>query len=463
MNNKDGKAIVAILILLIVILAALFLWYLAIMKHFGLGGDGEDTPSPTPASTDDTPLSDADPSDSDPDDTDQTDPDSDPGDSQGSDQNGDMASPGAFDFTLFDIKTEHPGIQTQLDDIAKQYGCAAVSLVVYDGKAGEFFTYEFGNANIEERQKVTSYTKFRIASLSKLVTAVCVLTLVDEGYISLDTDVSNYFGYEVRNPHFPDTPITVRMLMNHTSSLFDSGSFLVSRDRESSESVRYLLERGSSFRRNNPGSIFEYSNFNYGVLGSLCERVTGKSLDTYSREVIFNPLEIDAAYVPRNLNDTSNIAVSYDDSHSVTQSVAVQLAIAQSDTPGHDLHLAHANLTISAADYAKILVMLGNGGELGGVRILSPELVAEIHKTDVAGTPYDQGLATRYSVGDFLPREGFYWHTGSSYGNFTQYVYKLSTNRGVVVITTGASVTRLPSGMTDVCTDLAKAAWKVFG
>jgi len=455
MRNRDGKAIIAILILLIIILASLFLWYLAIMKHFGLGGEKTDDASPPPGTTDTSP-------DTDPD---ATDPDTAPddGNPQGGDPDGDMLTPGDFDITLLSIATEFPDIQRELSSIALDYNCAAVSLVVYNGDTGEYFTYEFGNSNLETRDKVTSYTKFRIASLSKLVTAICVLTLVDDGYVSLDMDVSNYFGYEVKNPHFPDTPITTRMLLDHTSSIFDSGAFLASRDRESSESVRYLLELGTSFRRNQPGSLFEYSNLGYAVLGSLCERVTGKSLDTYAREVIFDPLGIDAAYVPGNLRDTDNIAVIYDDSHSVTQSVAAQLAISESDTPGHDMHLAHVSLTISAVDYAKILVMLGSGGQLGDVRILSHEQVMQINVTNVDGVTFRQGLATRYSVGDFIPREGFYWHTGSSYGAFTQYVYKLTPNRGVVVITTGAAVTRLPSGMFDVCTDLARAAWEVFG
>ena len=463
MNNKDGKAGI-IIVLTIIILAALAAWFFAITKHFGLlelpdsQGDGPTTiiPVQTPAVT------------SDPGDL--TDPDEpDPGDSidpSGSDyqgdQSGDISTPRVLDIDLLSIASEHPDISKQLNTLAAQYNCAAVSLVVYDGSKGEFFTYEYGNANISTGEKVKTDTKFRIASLSKLVTAICVLTLVDENLIGLDLDISNYFGYEIKNPHFPDTPITARMLLQHTSSIFDSGAFLVSRDNESSESVRYLLDRGSSFRRNKPGTIFEYSNFGYAVLGALCERVSGQSLDTFAREVLFDPLGIDAAFVPKYLHNTDSIAVLYDNTHAATQSVAAQLAVDESDTPGHDLHLAHANLTISAVDYAKIMTMIGSGGELDGVKILSSGIVSEMHKTNVTGYSYDQGLATRYSLGDFLPNEAFYWHTGSSDGAFSQYLYKISPDRGVVVITTGAAIARLSSGMIDVCNDMSQAAWKIF-
>jgi len=457
MRNKDGK-IGIIIVLVLIILTALAAWFFAITRHFNLlefplfqSDDSE--PAVIPGEV--TPPDDG----ADPDNPD----DPDTGDMAHSGQNGDITAPKEFDINILSIAAEFPDLFGQLNDVASDYNCAAVSLVVYDGDTGDYFTYEYGNANISESIKVATGTKFRIASLSKLVTAICALTLVDEGLIGLDIDVSNYFGYEVKNPHFPDTPITARMLMQHTSSIFDSGAFLVSRDNESSESVRYLIERGSSFRRNKPGTLFEYSNFGYAILGSLCERVTGKSLDTFAREVIFDPLGIDAAFVPKNLHDTQSIAVLYDDRHEVIQTVVAQLAVTESDTPGHDLHLAHANLTISAVDYAKILAMLGGGGELDGVRILSSELVNQMHDADVDAVSYNQGLATRYSVGDFIAREGFYWHTGSSHGSFSQNVYKLSPNRGVVVITTGAAVQRLESGMIDVCNDLSKAAWKVFG
>jgi len=286
--------------------------------------------------------------------------------------------------------------------------------------------------------------------------------LVDDGLIDLDTDISTYFGYEVSNTHFPGTPITARMLMQHTSSIFDSGAFQQSRERNSSESVRFLLDRGASFRRNQPGTVFEYSNFGYAVLGALCERVSGMSIDALSRQVLFDPLGIDAAYIPEWLYDTENIAVIYSDTHAVTRSVQAQLEVGESDTPGHDLHLAQGNLTISAVDFARILVMLGNRGTLDGVRILSPTSVRAMFNTDDQGAAFRQGLGLRFSDSDFIEGESYFWHTGSAYGMLSQFLYSAIDNRGVIVVTTGASGDRMESGLIDICTDLALIAWKVF-
>ncbi|MCL2249762.1 MAG: beta-lactamase family protein [Oscillospiraceae bacterium] len=361
------------------------------------------------------------------------------------------------------FSSEHNDIHRELNSIASEHNAVGVGLVAFNGSTGEFYTFEFGFADRENGRRVSVDTQFRVASLTKLVTAIAVMTLVDDELIDLDTDISTYFGFEVRNAHFPGTPITARMLLQHTSSIFDSGAFQVSRDRGSSESVRLLLERGTSFRRNEPGSNFEYTNFGYSVLSALAERVSGKTIDTLAREVIFEPLGIDAAFVAENLYDAENIAVIYNDRHGITRSIESQLNVRETGTPGHDLHLAQGNLYITLLDYARILAMLGNGGSIDGVRILSTAAVREMHITDVEGLAYEQGLATRFSFGDFIPGEGFFWHTGSAYGTFAQYVYNLDRNQGVVVVTTGASISRLPNGMIDICSEMSRIALGLFG
>jgi len=365
---------------------------------------------------------------------------------------------------VYIIADEFPSLASELNKIASRYNCAAVSLVLYDGDAGEYYAYQYGNADIRAKRPVDVDTMFRIASLSKLTTVICAMVLVDEGRLDLDEDISVYLGYEVRNPNSRGTPVTSRMLMQHTSSIFDSSTFQVSRDRNSSESTQRLLTAGSSFRSRQPGAGFQYSNFGFAVLGAVCEMISGKTLDTLAREVLFEPLGIDAAYVPGKLHDTGNIAVIYNSNHSVTRSVQAQLDIRESDKLGYDQHLAQGNLTISAVDFSRILAMLGNGGSLNGVWILSPESVAAIHDTNVRGAAYEQGLATRFMKISFMPGDGAYWHTGSGSGTFTQYIYSGDgTNRGVVVLTTGSNTGRASSGMVNVCTDLSAMAWKELG
>jgi len=247
--------------------------------------------------------------------------------------------------------------------------------------------------------------------------------------------------------------------MQHTSSIFDSDAFHTSRYGNSASSTQRLLETGNSFRRREPGFGFEYTNLGYSVLAAVCEKITGMKFDTLAREYLFTPLGIDAAYVPANLHNTRNIAAIYNERHSMTRSVQSQLDITHSPELGFDNHLAQGNLTISAIDYARVLAMLRGADTFN---LLSEESVRAIHNTNIRGVGYDQGLATRLSNVPFVGSNAF-WHTGSSYGTFAQYTYTNDgTNRGVVVITTGATTSRT-NGMVNVCTDLSAAVWGVLG
>lgn len=356
-----------------------------------------------------------------------------------------------------------PELNDELDRIARKFNCASVNLAVYNGETGEYYTYQYGYANIRERVPVDDDTLMRAASLSKLTTVICAMVLVDEGRLDLDEDISTYLKVDVVNPNFPNTPITTRMLMQHTSSINDSETFESSRWGGSSLSTFDLLEMRTSYGNREPGRVFQYSNLGYSMIAAVCEMITNKSFDTFAREVLFDPMGIDAAYVPSKLHDTGNIAVIYNESHGVGRSVEVQLGVTESNVRGSDHHLAQGNLTIRAVDYAKILAVLGNDGMFGDIKILSSEAVQEIHDTDVQGASYRQGLATRYSAVSFMPDGSGFWHTGSAYGTFAQNSYFINEkNYGVVIITTGASVTRLANGMINVCNELSETALRIL-
>ena len=356
-----------------------------------------------------------------------------------------------------DIALSNAELLKSLDSVAASYGSVAVGLAAFDGE-NNFFTYQYGYGDVKARRPIDSETKFRVASLSKLTTAICAMALVDAGRLNLDTDISNYLGYEVKNPNHPSLPITSRMLLQHTSSIYDSNAFLSSRDANSSKPTKQLLDTGTSFRKREPGTQHEYANFGYAVLGVLCETITGKFLDDLAHELIFDPLGIDAAYILENLRETVNIAAIYNDNHALTMSVQAQLAVKSYGELGNDHHLAQGNLTISALDYAKILAMLTNDGVFQGVRILSKESVAAIHLTDVAAGPYMQGLMVRHQRNAFEGND-VYWHTGSNYGTFAQFIYSIETGCGVVVVTTGADPSRESNGMVKVCSSLSKLVW----
>ncbi|MGH8074192.1 MAG: serine hydrolase domain-containing protein, partial [Lysobacter sp.] len=82
-----------------------------------------------------------------------------------------------------------------------------------------------GVADKSTGREVTAGDPVRIASISKLVTAVGVMRLVEAGTLDLDADVSDLLGWPLRNPAYPDTPITLRLLLSHRSSLTDAAGY----------------------------------------------------------------------------------------------------------------------------------------------------------------------------------------------------------------------------------------------
>jgi len=426
-------------------------------------------------------------------------------------------TPYANRITIIDIAEMYPELQTELDEEARSHNSAGVSLAVYDGHSGLFYTYRYGYADIGAGRLIDINTKIRVASLSKLVVAICAMKLVDTDRLDLDEDIGAYLGYQVRSPHYPDIPITARMLLQHTSSIHDSDAFHESVMGGLQISTQSLLERERSYITGRPGSSHLYSNFGYSILGAIIEHVSGMKLDAFARQILFTPLDIDAAFHAANLDDASNIATLYDIGHSVVRSVDNLIESRREGDIGQDQHIAQGGLLISAFDFAKILAMLGNGGVFLDERILSQEAVVEIHRTDVSGPGYTHGLSTRFTVGgsaesaedvisaviigdedvDALavssgarddtaiwryaiinglpaPSDGFFWHTGSAHGVFAQYIYlagidtnegvgRVDANRGIVVITTGASTERMENGMINVCNHLSEIAWRGVG
>ena len=132
----------------------------------------------------------------------------------------------------------------------------------------------------------------RIASVTKLTVALGVMRLVEAGTLDLDRDVSDYLGWPLRNHAFPDRPITLRLLLSHTSSLRDEGdNYVVPLGR----TLREMADQPASFDAEHaPGSYFRYSNLNFPLIGSVMERATGERLDALMARLVYRPLGLDA-------------------------------------------------------------------------------------------------------------------------------------------------------------------------
>ena len=174
--------------------------------------------------------------------------------------------------------------------------------VVYEGAFGRrYIGNGVGNGNgILPDKPATPDTLYRIASISKMMTTLGLMRLVEAGRMDLDADVSNYLGFRLRNPHFPERPITLRTLLTHRSSLRDEGGY----SWPLATSLKEVLVPGDPRTwsdRAGPGDYFTYCNLGWGVIGTAMERVTGERFDLLMGRLLLQPLGIAAGYNPSQL------------------------------------------------------------------------------------------------------------------------------------------------------------------
>src|SRR5215217_8391786 len=110
--------------------------------------------------------------------------------------------------------------ETEIKEIMKELDVVGLAVaVVKKGKI--IYNNSFGLKDIATNTPLANNHIFRIASISKSFSATSILQLVEAGKLSLDDDFSKLVGFNVRNPKFPQTVITLRMVMSHTASIND--------------------------------------------------------------------------------------------------------------------------------------------------------------------------------------------------------------------------------------------------
>ncbi len=158
----------------------------------------------------------------------------------------------------------------------------------------------YGMANLEYNIPITPQTVFRIGSLSKQFTAMCVALLAEQGALSLEDDIQKFF------PEMPEyeTPITVGHLVHHTSGIRDYLTLqgIVARGEyyNSEEALAMLLrQKALNFT---PGERFSYANSGYFLMAALIERASGMKTSEFARKHIFEPLGMNDTHFHDDLN-----------------------------------------------------------------------------------------------------------------------------------------------------------------
>lgn len=342
--------------------------------------------------------------------------------------------------------------------------------VAFD-RSGETGAFADGIADPVSGRPVTEDDPARIASISKTVVAIGVMKLVEAGRLDLDSDVSRWLGWSLRNPAFPGRPVSLRQLLSHTSSIRDfEDQYAI----PLGGSVRSEMAKPTSWDlQHGPGdSWFTYSNMNFPIVGSIVERVTGERFDLWMRREVIEPMKLDACF---NWPTCSDSALAR----------AVQLSAPDGTPVRDDLHgrrpacpvyvepptpcdlslwrlgengalfAPQGGLRISVRDLARVGRMLLNGGAIDGARILSPQsvetLLAPLWRYDGTNGKTDNGFYCTYGLatqtlptaargcdddpaGDGIVRVG---HSGDAYGLRSGLWIDRARGAGVAYFVTG--------------------------
>jgi len=292
-----------------------------------------------------------------------------------------LSSPGELGFSPERLERLHAHYQREVAD-GKRAG--VITLIVRNGRIADW--QAFGYRDLEAKLPMQKDTICRIYSMSKLITAVAALQLLEEGRFELDDPVAKYVpelkglkvlkGGTADDPRLADPvrPLTIKHLLTHTSGMIyaDSGDSPVHQIAKKAKlfeaaTLKEFVERAARVPLlADPGETFNYG-VSMDVLGYLVERVSGAPFDERLKKRIFDPLRmVDTTFEPPP-GQRARVAKIY--------KIGAQGKLEFAPRDRLAFPSGGGGLYSTIGDYARFAQMLVNGGELDGVRLLGRKTV----------------------------------------------------------------------------------------
>ncbi len=286
-------------------------------------------------------------------------------------------------FAQVDSFNRRAELETMIDEFMKEsmekYHVPGVTLsIVKDGKL--YFKKGYGYSDLEDKTPVNpDDTLFRIGSVSKLFTATAAMQLYEKGKLSLDDQVNKYLE-DFKVEYFNKKPITIHHLLTHTAGFDERIINILSNDigEELPQLDEFLKENIPSTIRE-PGEIMQYSNHGITMLGYIVEAASGKGIDQYIKERIFEKLDMkNSSYY-----FTEDLIRKTSKGYSFSNNMNVELDPIRVIT-----HPAGSILSTSE-DMSKFLI-----AHLEGDKLLREETLKSMQRTQF--THYDKMLGNTY-------------------------------------------------------------------
>jgi len=231
-------------------------------------------------------------------------------------------------LTKDEIKATPQTVENHLESFynPKEMGGFAVSVFTKDSV---LFSQGFGYADIEKGISYTTKTEQYIASISKTSIGISLLKAQELGFLKITDNINKHLPFEVKNPHFPDTEISIEHLATHTSSLDYNETVvetLYTEESKKNTSLKSFMEnyfaKGTygevKFTENLPGTNWNYSNIASALAAFIVEETSGMTYADFTKTHIFEPLHMRNTHWFESAADSSLVSMYYEPSENGT-------------------------------------------------------------------------------------------------------------------------------------------------
>jgi CubicO group peptidase (beta-lactamase class C family) len=253
-------------------------------------------------------------------------------------------------------------------------GIPGGAFIVFDAR-GQTASRFWGLADREKRTPVSGETVWPIASVTKVLTAVAALALVDRGKLDLDGDIRQPLK-SVRVPDYRGPALTLRRLLSHTGG-FDEVPGRQWDGRGTPPRLADFLNGGKLVRIRPAGELTAYSSYGIAIVSALIGDVSGEEYEDFVSDTVFAPLRMRAALFMRQEGDERGVAQGY----AIDDGTAKRV--------GHEFYVTTgaASAVCTIGDMAKVGAMLLSRGAAQNARVLSTTLATEMMRQQATVHP----------------------------------------------------------------------------
>jgi CubicO group peptidase (beta-lactamase class C family) len=282
------------------------------------------------------------------------------------------------------------------------------------------YTGHFGFKNLKTKELATNNTAYRIASISKLFTAVAIMQLVQEKKLNLDDLVSEHLDWFKSNSDKNLSEITVRNILFHCSGLTrESGSYWIDDKFPNLESIKQFIS--DSPTAYTPLEKWKYSNLGFGILGAIIEKISGKTYPEYVKKNILDRLNMDNSAPDWNFASKIDLATGY--SRDIPDKLRMPFANINTNS------LAAATGFVSTVpDLSNFIISLFND------QILLPNNL----KKEMLRIQWEKDASVKWGLGVYISKlkdTTIYGHSGGFPGYITSIGYSKEFKIGIIVLT----------------------------